>query len=105
LQLLKSTGKKRPWGLQGTHKVEAREKKVRVYSLSTCPACSRVKKFLDDNKIAYESIIVDTLDSGEQWLATKELKKYNPSGSYPTVVIEEVVKGFDEPGLRQALGL
>lgn len=85
--------------------MEARDKKVRVYSLSTCAVCSKVKKFLDDNNIAYELIVVDTLDSGEQWLASKELKKYNPSGSYPTVVIEEVVKGFDEPGLRQALGL
>jgi glutaredoxin-like protein NrdH len=85
--------------------VDARAKKVRVYSLSTCPVCNRLKKFLEDHKIAYESIVVDTLDSGEQWLASKELKKYNPSGSYPTIVIEEVVKGFDEPGLKQALGL
>lgn len=85
--------------------MEARGKRVRVYSLSTCPACNKVKKFLDEHKIAYESIVVDTLDSGEQWLTSKELKKYNPSGSYPTVVIEEVVKGFDESGLKQALGL
>ena len=85
--------------------MDASPKKVRVYSLSTCPACNKVKKFLDENEIVYESIVVDSLDSGEQWLASKELKKYNSSGSYPTVVIEEVVKGFDEPGLKQALGL
>ncbi len=85
--------------------MDERAKKVRVYSLSTCPACNKAKKFLDENGIVYESIVVDTLDSGEQWLASKELKKHNPSGSYPTIVIEEVVKGFDEPGLKQALGL
>jgi glutaredoxin len=85
--------------------VDASAKKVRVYSLSTCPACKKLTKFLDENEIVYESIVVDALDSGEQWLASKELKKYNPSGSYPTIVIEEVVKGFDEPGLKQALGL
>lgn len=85
--------------------MDASPKKVRVYSLSTCPACNKLKKFLDENEIVYEIIVVDSFDSGEQWLASKELKKYNPSGSYPTVVIEEVVKGFDEPGLKQALGL
>jgi glutaredoxin-like protein NrdH len=85
--------------------MDASPKKVRVYSLSTCPACNKLKKFLDENEIVYESVVVDSLDSGEQWLASKELKKYNSSGSYPTVVIEEVVKGFDEPGLKQALGL
>ncbi|HTZ17637.1 MAG TPA: glutaredoxin family protein [Dissulfurispiraceae bacterium] len=85
--------------------MEGQKKKVRLYSLSTCAACRKVKQFLDDNKVEYESIVVDTLDSGEQWLMSKELKKYNPSGSYPTVVVEEVVKGFDEPLLRQTLGI
>jgi len=85
--------------------MEGQKKKVRVYSLSTCAVCKQVKQFLDDHKIDYEYIVVDMLDSGEQWLASKELKKYNPSGSYPTVVIEEVIKGFDEPLLKQTLGI
>jgi glutaredoxin-like protein NrdH len=85
--------------------MEGQKKKVRLYSLSTCAACKQVKQFLDDHKIDYQYIVVDTLDSGEQWLTSKELKKYNPSGSYPTVVIEEVVKGFDEPLLKQTLGI
>ena len=85
--------------------MEGQKKKVRLYSLSTCHACRKVKQFLDDHKIDYEYIVVDTLDSGEQWLMSKELKKYNPPGSYPTVVIEEVVKGFDEPLLKETLGI
>jgi len=85
--------------------MEGQKKKARVYSLSTCAVCKQVKQFLDDHKIDYEYILVDMLDSGEQWLASKELKKYNPSGSYPTVVIEEVIKGFDEPLLKQTLGI
>ncbi len=85
--------------------MDMRDKKIRIYSLSTCAACNKVKKFLDEHKISYETIVVDQLDSGEQWLASKELKKYNPSGSYPTVIIEEVVNGFDEPKLKQVLGL
>ncbi len=85
--------------------MEGRKKRVRLYSLSTCAVCKKTKQFLDDHKIDYEYIVVDTLDSGEQWLMSKELKKYNPAGSYPTVVVEEVVAGFDEPLLKQTLGI
>ncbi len=85
--------------------MERPNKRVRLYALSTCPACKKVKQFLDSHNIPYEHIEVDLLDSGEQWLTSKELKKYNPSGSYPTVIIEEVVKGLDEEGLKRALGI
>lgn len=85
--------------------MEGRTKKVRLYSLSTCATCKKVKKFLEEHGIDYQVIDVDTLDSGEQWVTSKELKKYNPSGSYPTVVVEEVILGYDEPLLKQTLGI
>lgn len=74
-----------------------------LFSLSTCPVCKKVKKFLDDNNIPYTLIEVDTLDSGEQWLMTKELKKHNPQASYPTAIIEEVIKGYDIEALKAKL--
>lgn len=76
---------------------------VTLYSLSTCPVCKKVKKFLDEKNISYNCIEVDTLESGEQWLATKELKKYNPQASYPTVVISYVIKGYDIEALEKSL--
>ncbi|MCX8030511.1 MAG: glutaredoxin [Thermodesulfovibrionales bacterium] len=79
------------------------QKKVRVYSLSTCPTCKRVKKFLSDNNIKFENIEVDLLDSGEQWVASKELRKYNPEATYPTVVVEEVICGYDEELLKKVI--
>lgn len=78
-------------------------KRVTLYSLSTCPVCKRVKKFLDDHGVAYTEIEVDTLDSAEQWVMTKELGKHNPQASYPTVVIEEVIKGYDAAALTAKL--
>jgi len=78
-------------------------KRVTLFSLSTCPVCKRVKKFLDDHAIAYTEIEVDTLESGEQWVMTKELRKHNPQTSYPTVVIEEVIKGYDTAALSAKL--
>lgn len=82
-----------------------RARKVRLYALSTCPICGRVKRFLRDNSIDCEIIDVDTLESGEQWVKSKELKQYNPKATYPTLVIEEVVTDFDEQALKEALGV
>ncbi len=81
----------------------AETKRITLYSLSTCGVCKKVRKFLDDNNIAYTSIEVDTLDSGEQWLMGKEVAKRNPQGTYPTLVIEDVVIGYDPDTLRAKL--
>jgi glutaredoxin len=62
-----------------------------------------VKKFLADHAIPYTLIEVDTLDSGEQWLMTKELAKHNPQRTYPTVVVEEVIRGCDIDALSSRL--
>jgi glutathione S-transferase len=64
-----------------------------------------VKQWLDDWAITYEHVDVDLLQDGEQWLAIKEVKKYNPAGSYPTLIVEEVVVGADDVRIREALRL
>jgi len=78
-------------------------KKITLYTLSTCPVCKKMMKFLDDNGITYTAIEVDTLDSSEQWVATKELAKHNPQASYPTAVVEDVIVGYDIDALRAKL--
>jgi glutaredoxin len=80
-------------------------KKVRLYSLSTCPTCKEVRKFLENHGIAYELTEVDLLDSGEQWLMSKEVKRYNPQATYPTLVVEEVILGLDADAMKKALEL
>jgi glutaredoxin-like protein NrdH len=78
-------------------------KKVTVYTLSTCPVCKKLKAFLDENGIVYTAIEVDTLDSSEQWAASRELAKHNPQGSFPTSVVEHVIIGYDINALRETL--
>ncbi|MEJ5227330.1 glutaredoxin family protein [Thermodesulfovibrio sp.] len=78
-------------------------RKIRVYSLSTCPACKRLKEFLRSHNIEYETIDVDTLDSGEQWVALKELRKINPQETFPTIVVEKAVVGYEEEALKKLL--
>lgn len=80
-------------------------KKVRLFSLSTCPVCKKTVEFLNASGIAYEKIEVDTMPSGEQWIMTKELKKYNPDATFPTAVVEEVVVGYDVDALKKALDI
>lgn len=78
-------------------------KKITVYSLSTCPVCKRVKKFLDEKGIPYTLIEVDTLEGSEQWVMTRNLARYNPNGTYPTTVIEDAVIGYDPESLTEKL--
>ena len=81
------------------------QKKVRLYSLSTCPTCKGVKKFLQEHNIEFEHIDVDLLDSGEQWVTSKELKRYNPAATFPTLIIEEVILGLDEEAIKKAIDM
>ena len=85
--------------------MEEQKKKVRLYSLTTCPTCKSMKKILDEHNIQYELIEVDLLDSGEQWVTSKEVKRYNPAVTYPTLVIEEVILEPDEEAIKKALDI
>ncbi|MHB8881554.1 MAG: glutaredoxin family protein [Thermodesulfovibrionales bacterium] len=81
-------------------------KKVTVYSLSTCPVCRKVRQFLDDNGVVFTLIEVDLLQASEQWVTTREVAKHNPQGTYPTIVVEEVIVGYDTDALRsKVLGI
>jgi glutaredoxin len=80
-------------------------KRVRLYALSTCATCAKAKKFLSERKIDFEVIDVDRLESGEQWVVSKEVKRYNPSATYPTLVVEEVITEYDEEALKRALDI
>ncbi|MBI5524698.1 MAG: glutaredoxin family protein [Deltaproteobacteria bacterium] len=82
------------------------DKKVRVFTLSTCIWCRKAKDLLDELGVEYECCEVDLLSGNERDKAREELKKLNPRASYPTVVIgEDVVVGFDDIKIRKALGI
>jgi len=81
----------------------APRKIIRLYALSTCPYCIRVKKFLLDRGVEFELTEVDLLESGEQWAVAKEVKKHNPDATYPTLIIEKVFTEFDEKAIVDAL--
>jgi len=78
-----------------------------MYALSTCVWCKRVKKYLTDLGVEYYYVDVDLKGEEERSIHKAELVKWNPSCSFPTLVInnEKCVVGFDEERIRSALGV
>jgi len=79
--------------------------KIRLYALSTCIWCSKTKKLLNDLNVGYDFIDVDLLDYEDQQEVLKEIKKYNPGGGFPTMVIndKDCIVGFDEDKVKEKL--
>jgi glutaredoxin-like protein NrdH len=63
--------------------------KVMLYALSTCGWCAKTKELLRELGIAFDYTFVDLLDSREQDEAMDQVEKFNPSGSFPTLVIDD----------------
>jgi glutaredoxin len=83
--------------------VEGADKgRIVLYTLSTCMWCRMAKNLLKDLGVSYEYVDVDTLAGEEKDEVKKEIKRWNPDGSYPTIVINdaECVSGFDEVELK-----
>jgi glutaredoxin len=81
--------------------------KVMLYALSTCGWCKKTKEFLKENGIEFSYVYVDLLEGNDRDEAIKEVGKWNPRRSYPTVVINDEISvaGFKEDEIKKALGL
>ena len=80
--------------------------KVKMYTLSTCSHCKAAKKFLSDNGIPFDFSDVDLLHGSEKESTLKEIIKYNPQRSFPTIIIgNKIIVGFRESDIREALGI
>ena len=80
---------------------------VKLYALSTCGWCKKTRSFLDEHDIEYECEYVDLLTGAARDKVMAEVRRWNPRGSFPTVVVddEKSVAGFKEDQLREVLGL
>ncbi|MDD5701677.1 MAG: glutaredoxin family protein [Dehalococcoidales bacterium] len=79
---------------------------IKLYALSTCPWCKKAKKLLDDLGVEYSFSDVDLLTGTEREEAIVTVKKWNPSASFPTIIINEtkIIIGFKEQEIKEALG-
>jgi len=77
------------------------EKRIAIYSTSTCPFCIRTKQFLKENNIKFEDIDV----SEDQEKAQEMIKKSGQMG-VPVIDIDgEIIVGFDKEKIKEVLGL
>jgi glutaredoxin-like protein NrdH len=91
----------------GTEHVDGKDKgNVVLYALSTCGWCQKTKDLLREMGVAFDYTFVDLLDGKEQDDAISLVEKFNPSGSFPTLVINnrKAIIGFREQEIREALG-
>lgn len=79
---------------------------AKIYSLSTCSHCKAAKRFLSKCSVEYSFVDVDCLKGEERKAIVKDIKELNPRCSFPTIVInDQVIVGFQEDQIREALGL
>ncbi len=80
--------------------------KIILYALSTCIWCRKTKNLLNQLGVEYSYIDVDLLDSDEKEKIKKEIEKWNPACSFPTIVIndEKCIIGFKEKEIKELLG-
>ena len=76
-------------------------KKVKVYSTSTCPFCTRAKQFLKESAVSFEEIDVSVNHE-----AAQEMIKRSGQMGVPVIDIEgEFIVGFDREKIKKALGI
>ena len=75
---------------------------VKVYSISTCPWCEKVKKYLQSRQVEFEERNIETDEE-----ALKECVKLTNDEAVPVITADgkEYVLGFDKAKIDAMLGL
>lgn len=76
-----------------------------LYALSTCVHCKKTKEFLNELGVAYDYLFVDHLSRAEMDEIIKQIEKFNPRCSFPTLVINDsiTIVGSRMDEIREAL--
>ncbi len=79
---------------------------INIFALSTCGWCKKTKEFFDSHGIAYSYVDVDTVPENEEDMVVDIQMEFNPSGSFPTIVLNgsETIVGYDLDRLEELAG-
>ena len=83
------------------------DRDVKVFTISTCGWCKKVKKLLKSLGVEFEYVDIDTVEGEEKKNVKDDLKRYNSKLSCPTLVIDEgdeVIIGYKEDEIKEVLG-
>ncbi|WP_216367950.1 glutaredoxin family protein [Oceanidesulfovibrio marinus] len=76
----------------------------KLFALSTCMHCARVKALLISLHVDFDTLYVDRLAGEERSHCMGELENYTPELSFPTLVVgDDVVIGAREQRIREIL--
>ena len=77
------------------------------YGLSTCIWCKRTRQFLESQGVKFDYVYVDLLQGEEREEAKEQVRRWNASVSFPTVIVDDrqAVVGYKTDRLKEALGL
>lgn len=81
--------------------------RVRLYTLSTCPWCKKVKRFLNEHNVVYSYVDYDLASIEEQERIAAEILASTGDGvSFPYAVIgDTVVLGYNPERYSELLGI
>ena len=83
---------------------EAEPNSITLYALQTCSHCKAVEKLLQERGITFETIFVDMLVGDERNNTMRQLRRINPSLSFPTLRVgEKTIVGFKHRQITAAL--
>ncbi len=76
-----------------------------LYALSTCHWCAMTKELLQSQNVKFRYVYADLLPPDEIEEAIREVERFNPAGSFPTLVIngKDAVVGYKEAEIRRII--
>jgi glutaredoxin len=79
---------------------------IRLYALSTCGWCRKTKQLLEELGVEYDRVDVDLLEGETREEAVTEVKRWNSSASFPTIVIDDetAIVGYEAEKIKGTLG-
>ncbi|RLB44171.1 MAG: glutaredoxin family protein [Deltaproteobacteria bacterium] len=79
---------------------------IKIYTLSTCGHCRATKELLKDSGVKFDYTDVDLLEGEERAAVLDEVRKVNPSCSFPTIIIgDTIIIGHRDDEIKKALDL
>ena len=75
-----------------------------LYGLQTCSHCKALKKWLAERGVPFRMVYVDMLVGAERSDTMRQLRRINPSMSFPTLVVGgTTIVGFKKQEILEAL--
>ena len=81
------------------------QRKVVLFTLSTCAWCKLLKQYLKDNEVEYSYIDIDLVPENEKEVIRKIIRDKGGPLSFPTTIIDDriLITGFRKDQIKEAL--